>query len=87
MSFLPVDCLGWLDPEPHLAHVGVSALFGPSPVSIASCCRTAALQGHIEEGVRPSLIMWPPLPVDGRTIAPGLLRTLVTHGGVPDWGK
>lgn len=90
MSFLPVDFLRWLDPEPHLTHVGVSALSRPhqrrpSPVSIASCCRTAALQGHVEKGVRPSLIMWPPLPVDGRTIVPGLLRTLVTHGGVPDW--
>lgn len=73
---------------PHRAHVDVSALprphqRGSSPVSIASCCRTAALQGHIEKGVRASLIMWPQLPVDGCTIVPGLLRTLVRHGGVP----
>lgn len=76
--------------KPHRAHVGVSALprphqRGPSPVSTASCCRTAALQGHIEKRVRASLIMWPPLPVDGCTIVPGLLRTLVPRGGVPDW--
>lgn len=81
MSYLRVAFLWWLPQTSPPSRWR----FSPSKTTStwaftgldSSCCRTTSLQGQIEKGVRASLIMWPPLPVDACTILSGLLRTLV----------